>query len=70
MNLLVNVNGHQTFFQAIELCEIVLILVPFLGTFEPKSTPILNFFLKGVDFRACSLYRLRCGQSVSALRTV
>ena len=44
MKLLVNVNGHQTFFQAVELCEIVLILIPFLGTFEPKSSPILNFF--------------------------
>ena len=52
--------GHQTDFQAFELCEIVLILIPFLGTFEPKSTPILNFFLGGIDFRACALYRLRC----------
>ena len=62
--------GHQTDFQAFELCEIVLILIPFLGTFEPKSTPILNFFGGGVDFRACALCRLRCGQLVSALRAV
>ena len=50
MNLLVTIHGYQTVFQAVELCEIVLILIPFFGTFAPKSTHILNFFLGRTDF--------------------